>query len=226
MTRATSLTVLVGLSILAASHGCSDIASPARIAGYDWRLVVPYDSAGPREDTLSFHWPRSALPVRIWVEQDQYQVPDRVREGISRWKAAFLYGEWDAVLVADSNTAHVLIRTIEPPSPAAPSAIRFHAQALSCLGATDVDTVASRFQLRVPIRAYVYASVPAASDLTECLRTVAAHELGHTMGLFQHSDSAPDLMFAVPTAEGLTPRDISTVVKAYHYRPDMSPLRP
>jgi predicted Zn-dependent protease len=226
MTRTTSLTALPALTILAVSLGCSDIASPARTAGYDWRLVVAFDSAGPREDTLSFHWPRSALPVRIWVEQDQYQVPDRVREGISRWRSAFLYGEWDAVLVADSTTAHVLIRTIAPPSPAAPSTVRLHAQALSCLGATDVDTVASRFELRVPIRAYVYPSAPTASDLTECLRTVAAHELGHTMGLFQHSDSAPDLMFAVPTAEGLTPRDISTVVKAYHYTPDMAPVRP
>jgi predicted Zn-dependent protease len=226
MTRTTSLTALPALTILAVSLGCSDIASPARTAGYDWRLIVPFDSAGPRQDTLSFHWPRSVLPVRIWVEQDQYQMPDRVREGISRWKAAFLYGEWDATLVADSATAHVLIRTIEPPSPVAPSTVRLHAQSLSCLGATDVDTGATRFQLRVPIRAYVYPSAPTAPDLTECLRTVAAHELGHTMGLFQHSDSAPDLMFAVPTAGGLTPRDISTVVKAYHYRPDMAPVRP
>jgi predicted Zn-dependent protease len=166
------------------------------------------------------------LPVRIWVEQDQYQLPDRVREGISRWKAAFLYSEWDAVLVADSASADVLIRTIQPPFPVTPSTVRVHAQSLSCLGATDVDTVATRFQLRVPIRAYIYTSTPTAPDLTACLRTVAAHELGHTMGLFQHSDSAPDLMYTAPTAEGLTARDITTVVKAYHYRSEMTPVRP
>ena len=34
-------------------------------------------------------------------------------------------------------------------------AVRLHAQSLSCLGATDVDTVGTRFELRVPIRAYV-----------------------------------------------------------------------
>jgi predicted Zn-dependent protease len=226
MTRSTAAVTGAAFGALLVLASCSDIASPARAAGYDWRLIVLFDSAGPREDTLSFHWPRSALPVRIWVEQDQYQVPDRVREGISRWRAAFLYSEWDAVLVADSGTADVLIRTVQPPFPVAPTTIRFHAQSLSCLGATDVDTVATRFQLRVPMRAYVYPSAPAAPDLTECLRTVAAHELGHTMGLFQHSDSAPDLMFAVPTAEGLTARDVSTVVKAYHYRPDMVPVRP
>jgi hypothetical protein len=46
------------------------------------------------------------------------------------------------------------------------------------------------------------------------------------MGLFQHSADTTDLMFSVPTAEGLTQRDIGTALNAYHFRTDMVPVRP
>jgi predicted Zn-dependent protease len=224
MTRTTTLAAL-GLTALAIGLACTDIIAPARGARYDWRLPVQFDSAGPQVDTLSFHWPRGSIPVKIWVE-NQFGVPDRVREGIALWKPVFVYGEWDAKLISDSNAADVIVRTAQPPPQSAEPGFSLPALAQPCVGATDVDTVATRFQLSVPIHVYVFPLVPADPNITACLRTVSAHELGHSLGLFQHSTDTLDLMFAVPTADALTDRDIGTAVNAYHFPADMVPVRP
>jgi len=217
----TLLAGLAGLAILAA---CSDIVSPVRNQRYDWRLIVAYDGAGPRVDTLSFHWPRNQVPVKMWVE-DASDLKARAREGIALWKDAFLYGEWDARLVDDSTSAQVIVRLLQPP-PLRAGAIRMAASAQPCFGATDVDTGATRFEIVLPIRSYVFPSVPNDPGLEDCMRHVTSHEIGHTMGLFQHSTDSLDLMYGVPTVDFLSERDVGTAENAYHFKPDMVPVRP
>ncbi len=218
------LFIFAGLTALSAAVACSDIVSPNRSQRYDWRLVVNYDSAGlPFTDTLSFHWPRKSMPVKIWAE-DQDGLPGHVEQAIRVWRNAFLYKEWDGVLVSDSSQADVIVLATQPP-PAIRQAARIHGRAESCEGATDIDTAATRFQLRVPLRSYVFVSVDGAPDLEECLARVATHEIGHTLGLFQHSTDSLDLMFSFPSRLFLTDRDLGAAYNAYHFPPDMVPAR-
>ncbi|MEP6572748.1 MAG: hypothetical protein ABJD11_08630 [Gemmatimonadota bacterium] len=220
--------LLAGAALAAfAVIACSDIVAPSRFGRYEWRLFVAFDSLGPREDSLTFHWPASSLPVKIWVE-NQYGMPGFVQHSIGLWKNAFLYGEYDAVIVTDSSTADVIVRTIIAPLKPSPSAGRL-ASALfpGCSGETDIDTVATRNQLRLPVHAYVYPKFdPTTNDLTQCFRITATHELGHTLGLFQHSGDTLDVMFSDPVAEQPSPRDIRTVETVYHFPVSLVPVRP
>jgi predicted Zn-dependent protease len=220
MTR-NRLMTLAGLAALSTAIACSDIVSPNRVQRYDWRLIVQYDSAASTfVDTLSFHWPRSRLPVKIWVENAD-NLPEHIRGGINVWKNAFLYSEWDGTIVSDSNAADVIVRAIQPPPNL--RATRMNGMAESCEGATDVETGATRFELAVPIRSYVFVAVPGAPDLEDCLARVATHELGHTIGLFQHSTDSLDLMYTFPSRLFLTDRDLGTAYNAYHFKADMVP---
>lgn len=127
---------------------CSEIAAPSRQDAYEWRLIVG-------TDTLAFHWPAASLPVKIWVE-DQFDMPSHIARGIAQWESAFLYNEYAATLVSDSTGADVLVRTIIAPPKLAQTLTRLPSLVRpECTGATDIDTVATRFQLQLPMRMFI-----------------------------------------------------------------------
>ena len=211
--RHLSLTI-----VLATGLACSDIATPARDEPYEWRLVVGLD-------TLSFHWPREMLPVRVWVE-DSLDMPAHVEHGVGIWRDAFLYGEYDAVLVPDSAGADVLVRVMPPPPKAVATAVRARTAFPGCEGATDIDTAATRFQLQLPVRMYVYPKFdPASVDLSECFEITATHEVGHSLGIFRHTGDPMDVMYGDPVATTLSDRDRQTAEVLSHYPANMVPVR-
>jgi predicted Zn-dependent protease len=197
---------------------CADIAAPSRATAYEWRRIVP-TASGP--DTLSFHWPQSRLPVRIWAE-DTLNLPAHVQHGIGEWEAAFLYGEYQAELVSDSSIADVIVTSGIAPKGGF-SITRLQSMAPECQGATDVELDASGHEILPPIRVYVDPRfAPGSPGVDECMALTTTHELGHSMGIFAHSPNADDIMFADPVVAEISPRDRATAELGYHIEPTLS----
>jgi hypothetical protein len=212
------LTIL--LVVVGAGLSCADISAPTRSSAYEWRLITP---TGPgTADTLSFHWPHSRLPVKVWA-QDTLNLPAHARNGIAQWEAAFLYGEFAAVMVSDSNVADVLVT--------AGNAIKggFSVTSLEsmlapeCEGGTDFDLSVGSREIQPPVRVFLnLRSAPAAPGVEECLALTTTHELGHAIGIFAHSPAPTDLMYADPTVPSPSERDRATAELAYHTEPTLT----
>ena len=209
------------LSILMAGVGlsCADIASPTRSNTYEWRLINP---TGPgTADTLSFHWPSSRLPVKVWA-QDTLNLPAHTRGGIAQWKAGFLYGEFDAVMVSDSNVADVMV-SAGTAIKGGFSVTRLASMAPECEGGTDFDLPVGSREIQPPIRIFLNLRVvPTAPNVEQCVALTTTHELGHALGIFAHSPVATDLMYADPTVPGPSDRDRATAELVYHTAPTLT----
>jgi hypothetical protein len=203
----------LGLATGPALLACADIAAPSRSSAYEWRRILP-TATGP--DTLSFHWPRSRLPVRIWAE-DTLNLPAHVRHGIGEWEAVFLYGELRSVVVSDSSVADVIVTSgIAPKGGFSVTRLQSF-MAPECQGATDIELDATGQQILPPIRVYVDPRfVLGSPGVDPCMALTTTHELGHALGIFTHSPNADDIMFADPTVADLSPRDRVTAELAYH----------
>ncbi|MGH7584322.1 MAG: hypothetical protein ACREL5_13960 [Gemmatimonadales bacterium] len=186
--------------------GCSDVISPLLIHTYDFR-----DIEG--SDTLTFHWPREMLPVRVWVASDSPLRP-YVETAIQRWEDAFLYGEFQATIVADSNHADVIVRNV----PADNGGLA--AMAKECVGEVDRDIDLDSNTMQLPIHVFVYAVV---SDIVPgiptCYSITMTHEMGHVLGIINplHAGATPtDVMYADPVFDGISEHDRETAVFVYH----------
>jgi predicted Zn-dependent protease len=215
----------LALALAATGAACSDIAHPIRDEIYEWRLIVPA-ATGTGEDSLAFHWPRSRLPVRIWVENAD-NLPADVPPAIAAWRAAFLYREFDATVVSDSSAADVIVRAGPGPGVLF-SRTRLHsALAPECTGATDLDISDDHTQLRLPVRVYIAPqTLPDDPNLPRCLALTTTHELGHALGIWRHSPTATDLMFANPSVTAPSDVDLGTAELIYHLPANVQPVGP
>ena len=203
---------------------CGDIAAPVRGDLYEWRLEAP-SIPGPGLDTLSFHWGRSDLPVRVWVE-DTDELPAHIARALDVWESMFLYREFEGTLVSDSSTADVIVLR----GAAGPKLRmkRLHsALAPECAGATDLDIDVANTQLRLPIRVFIDPrSLPDDPGIESCLALTSIHEMGHALGIFAHSPDPEDIMFADPEVELPSARDRRTAEAVYHTPPTLEVVGP
>jgi predicted Zn-dependent protease len=215
----------MAVGLVVGGAACGDIAAPLRNDFYEWRLIVA-SASGTGEDSLAFHWPHDRLPVRVWVENDA-SLPENVPKAIDAWRAAFLYGEFDATVVDDSSKADVIIRAGQAPGTQF-SRVRVHsALAPECAGATDLDVSDDHTQLRLPVRIYIDPrSDPNAPNLAQCLALTTTHEFGHMLGIWRHSPVETDLMFGDPVVSGPSERDLGTAEVLYHLPANVQPVGP
>ncbi|MES2124295.1 MAG: hypothetical protein V4503_06355 [Gemmatimonadota bacterium] len=213
----------LGLALLAVT-ACSDLVTPLRTNPYEYRKFISKGLPDGSVDTVLFHWPRNFLPVRVWVAADDPLRP-HMTTAIDRWNATFLYGEFRAMMVNDSNAADVIVRNVVAPAGGEAPPITLSAFAPECRGETDLFYNLSARTIILPVRMYIYprfSTTPPGLD--DCYRITATHELGHALGLLEHSPSASDLMFSDPVLDGISERDRITAETVYHLPATYTPV--
>lgn len=197
------------LPVLLVALGCSEILTPSRTPRY------LSDLAGE-----VFRWPSDRLPVRYFADT-RGMMPELVRTSLEVWEAQFLYGEFKGATVTDSTAADVIVIWQDSIPPNVPP------DTAGALGACDgvtsfvIDSTGAMTEpIRVQLRVRLGYTEP---QVAACMRRVAAHELGHTLGILTHSPATTDLMYGTPATDTPTNRDRNTVQVLYHTTPTITP---
>jgi hypothetical protein len=169
-----------------------------------------------------FRWPADRLPVRYFADT-RGPMAALVARALGVWEEQFLYGEFTGVLVSDSASADVIVRwggTVPsdvPPDTGAP--------VTSCSGVTmlAIDSASNSIEDQIIVTANNLLVPVSAGQMIACYRRVIAHEVGHSLGLFQHSAQLDDLMAGQPLVERPGRRDRVTAEVLYHTTPTIGP---
>lgn len=215
------------LVLCAFAAACDSPTVPERFLRdvYDFRLIMP-------TDTQTLRWPSGAV-VRVFVVSDpdatrnQY-LRDGVAYGMQVWNTAALYGEVQLVQTDRVDDADIVVQYTPAVSPVDLSGCPpggGPAYTTFCL-TTDEEHL-SVFPLNSggtgQVKFVVTVRATAATDAVN-VRRLVSHELGHAIGLVQHSPKQTDLMYGgTLNRDAPSPADRATLQVLYHTSPDITP---
>jgi predicted Zn-dependent protease len=192
---------------------CTDIISPPRVERYEYRKFVLDGSGEPFP--MSFHWPREALPIKVWVAADDPLRPAVLR-ALPLWENALLYGEVRFALAENASGADIVVRNERVPENLFGTS-RLSSRIDGCRGETEFSADIDRGTLTPPFVIWVWTTSGETNpNLPACYDITVLHELGHALGLFAHSTFPNDVMAVDPINNQLTERDRATLEAAYH----------
>ena len=215
------------LTALCTAAACDSPTVPERFLRdvYDFRLITPSPQV--------LRWP-TGTKVRVFTVTDQngtidQYLQDAVPHGVEVWNTAALYGEVELEQVDDVASADVVVMYSLSTSPLDLSGCPpggGNAYTTFCL-------TPDQEHLRVfplsgggtsSVKFVVTVRTSSATDATT-VRRLVAHELGHVLGIAQHSPKQTDLMWGGTTLQrdDASPADRSTLQVLYHSRADITP---
>ena len=168
-----------------------------------------------------FHWPADRLPVRFYVDP-RGGLRELLKSAVQSWERQFLYAEFRGILVDDSSAADVIVRwadSVPPraePDPGPP--------VTACGGLTQGFVDSAAFTGPIETRLSVFsATAYTPGQVWACLQRTTTHEVGHTLGLLQHSPDGRDVMAATPAVREPSSGDRQTIEVLYHTAPTIGP---
>jgi hypothetical protein len=209
--------------------GCDSLTIPGRLDAdvYDFELQT--------NPPAILRWP-SGTVVRVFVATGGGDTRDRLllesfARGAAGWNALARFGEFHLARTADASNADVVLTWSDVPVVDAadcPPAVTRGVTTFCLEGLAGDPPRLRTFPLlppatssRVKMLVTLLATEAAVPDRA---RRIVAHELGHVLGLTQHSPNQLDLMWRTdPSAERPSVRDAATLQVLYHLRPDVLP---
>lgn len=205
---------------------CESATVPERLANeiYEYRLPAPGLPVlrWPIGSTVQVYIAPEADPGRTALLESGFQ------HAADAWGAAVLYGEVQLAATSDLENADVVLLFSSTPPP-----ISFAACPRGGGLAYTTFCVDPQNQARLAIfpltnggSGQVKFAVTISSVVTdgELVRRLVTHEMGHVLGIGQHSPRSTDLMYGnTLTTADPSVADRATLQLLYHTRPDITP---
>jgi predicted Zn-dependent protease len=190
---------------------------------YDYRLIVS-------GDLMTLRWPTgSTINVMTLGGADATRaaaLSAGVAHAIEVWNNALLYGEAELAETTSIESADVVVRYSLSDTPldlgsCLPSGGL--ATTTFCLTEDGFNLEPFPLQGGAPSRVRFVVTVRSTALTADVLKLVT-HEMGHVLGIAQHSPFSTDVMYTeLPNSDAPNSRDRATLEVLYHTEPDITP---